>query len=113
EAVEASKALLKQPERIFSLRREPILRCLRYTAGLLSEKQLLKDAEGSRWNQCMAHYYIAMTKLAEEGRQGAEENSDNVVKTRAYGWGEYEMSWVFLARLKKDPTWPQWIPPKP
>ena len=110
DAVEASKALLKQTDRFYTLRREPILRCLRYNAGELSADELIRAAEGSRWDQCLAHYNVAMTKLAEGDRKGAREHFDKVVKTRARGWGEYELSWVFQARLAKDLTWPPWIP---
>jgi hypothetical protein len=110
DAVEASKALLGQPERFYTLRREPILRCLRYNAGELSADELLQGAGRSRWDQCMAHYSIAMTKLSEGDRKGAKEHFDKAIKTGATGWGEYDMSWVFQARLAKDPTWPPWIP---
>jgi RNA polymerase sigma factor (sigma-70 family) len=113
EAVEASKALQKQKDRFYTLRRKPILWCLDYNAGDLTADELLKRAAPSRWNQCLAHYSIAMTKLAERDRKGAQEHFDKVIKTRASGWGEYDISWVFLARLKKDPTWPPWIPKKP
>jgi hypothetical protein len=109
DAVKASKALLKHPERFSELRREPILRCLRYQAGELSADKLLKEAGRSQWDQCLAHYSVAMTKLAEGDREGAQEHFDKVVKTRAFGWGAYQRSWVFLARLKNDPTWPPWI----
>jgi hypothetical protein len=112
EAVKASKALLEQPELFYTLGRERILRCLRYNAGELTADQLVKRAGRSRWDQCLAHYYVAMTKLAEGDRKGAKEHFDKVVKTRAFGWGEYEMSWIFLNRLAKDPTWPPWIPKK-
>ena len=78
-------------------------------AGELSEDDLVRGAKGSRWDQCLAHYYVALTKLAEGDRKGAQEHFDKVVKTRAFIWGTYDMSWVFLARLKKDPTWPPWI----
>jgi hypothetical protein len=110
DAVKASKALLGQPERFYTLRSEPILRCVRYNAGKLSADKLLQDAGRSQWDQCLAHYNIAMTKLAEGDRKGAQEHFDKAVKTRASGWGEYDMSWVFQARLAKDPTWPRWIP---
>ena len=109
DAIEASKPLLKQPERFYMLRREPILRCLRYNAGALSADDLVRGAGRSRWDQCLAHYYVAMTKLAEGDRNGAREHFETVVKTRAFLWGAYDMSWVFEARLRKDPTWPPWI----
>jgi hypothetical protein len=110
DAVEASKALLKREDLFYTLRREPILRCVRYNAGELSADELLRRAERSPWDQCLAHYYIAMTKLAEGDRKGAKEHFDKAFKTRAWGWGEYDLSWVFLSRLEKDPTWPPWIP---
>jgi Flp pilus assembly protein TadD len=113
--VEASKALLKRPELFYALRPEPILRCLRYTAGEpdMPEDKLLQLAKGSQWDQCLAHYNIAMTKLAEGDREGAEKHFREAVKTRACGWGEYDMSRVFLSRLEKDADWPPWIPKRP
>jgi serine/threonine protein kinase len=110
DAVKASKELLEQPERFHTLRREPILQCLRYNAGIISSDELLQSAGRSRWNQCLAHYNIAMTKLAEGDREGAKKHFDKAVETRAWGWGEYDMSWVFRHRLEKDPNWPPWIP---
>jgi hypothetical protein len=112
DAVKASKALLKRPELFYTLRREPILQCVRYNAGELSADELLQSAGRSRWNQCLAHYNIAMTKLAEGDREGAKKHFDKAVETRAWGWGEYDLSWVFRDRLKA-PTWPPWIPKGP
>jgi tetratricopeptide (TPR) repeat protein len=111
DAVKASKALLKRAEGLYTLRREPLLRCLRYNAGELPEDDLIQGAKGSRWDQCLAHYYVAMTKLATGDRDEAREHFDKVVKTRAFIWGTYDMSWVFLDRLK-DPTWPAWPLPR-
>jgi tetratricopeptide (TPR) repeat protein len=106
EAVKASRKLQKRPELFDTLRREPILRCLEYNAGKRSADKLLEAAGRSQWDQCLAHYYIAMTKLAEGDRKGAQEHFDKVVKTRAFIWGAYDMSWVFQTRLAKDHTWP-------
>ena len=113
EAVKASKALLAHPERFYTLRREPILRCVRYKAGELSADELLEHAGRSQWDQCLAHYNIAMTMLADGDREGAREHFDKAVKTRASGWGEYDLSWVFRDRLDKDPNWPPRIAKKP
>jgi tRNA A-37 threonylcarbamoyl transferase component Bud32/tetratricopeptide (TPR) repeat protein len=110
EAVKASEALLEQKDRFYTLRREPIVRCVRYNAGKLTADELIRSAGRSRWDQCLAHYNVAMTKLAGGDRTGAKEHFNKAVKTRATGWGEYDMSWVFLARLENDPTWPPWIP---
>jgi tetratricopeptide (TPR) repeat protein len=114
EAVEASKTLLAQSDRFYTLRRAPILRCVQYNAGdsTMTAEELLHRAGSSRWDQCLAQYNIAMTKLAEGDRQGAKDHFDEAVKTRASGWGEYDLSWVFRDRLA-DPTWPPWIPQRP
>jgi serine/threonine protein kinase len=113
DMVEVSQKLQKEPDRFYSLRREPILRCLRYTAGDLSADDLIRGAKGSRWDQCLAHYYVALTKLAEGDRKGAREHFDKVVKTRAFAWAQYDGGWVFQARLANDPTWPPWISKEP
>jgi tetratricopeptide (TPR) repeat protein len=109
EAVKASKELQKRPVPIDILRRETLLACLRYNAADLSEEEFIRGAKGSRYDQCLAHYYVAMTKLAAGDRKGAHEHFDKVIKTGAFLWGPYDMSWVFQARLAKDPTWPRWI----
>jgi tetratricopeptide (TPR) repeat protein len=109
ESVKTSKELLKQPEKFYTLRREALLACLRYNAGDLPADEFIRGAIGSRWNECLAHYYVAMTKLADGDRKGAQEHFDKVIKTRAFQWGPYDMSWVFQARLAKDPAWPRWI----
>jgi tetratricopeptide (TPR) repeat protein len=110
KAVEVNKALLKQPDRFYTLRADPIRRCVQYNAGELEEDKLLEAAGHSRWDHCLAHFNIAMTKLAEGDRKGAKEHFNEAVKTRAWGWGEYDLSWVLHDRLEKDHKWPPWIP---
>jgi tetratricopeptide (TPR) repeat protein len=113
DAVKASQALLEQNDRFYTLRREPIVRCARYNAGKLKADELIQLAGSSQWDRCLAHYSVAMTKLAEGDRDGARKHFDEAVKTRASGWGEYDLSWVFRDRLDKDPNWPPRIPKKP
>jgi hypothetical protein len=110
DAVKASKALQKRKDLFYTLRREPILRCLDYNAGDIPADKLIREAKDSRWDQCLAHYYVAMRNLAEGDRTAAQEHFDKVVNTRAWGWGPYDMIWVFQARLAEDPGWPRWIP---
>jgi hypothetical protein len=112
DMVKASQKLQNEPDRFSTLRREPILRCLSYNAGdrEMPANKLLQLAKGSQWDQCMAHNYVAMRNLAEGNRKAAREHFDEVVSTRTFGWGPYDMSRVFRARLAKDPTWPPWIP---
>jgi tetratricopeptide (TPR) repeat protein len=117
DAVKASKEWQKHPERIYPLRQAPILRCVDYYAGdpredQLREDQLVEAAQGSQWDQCLAHYSVAMKKLAEGDRKGAQQLFDKVVKTRAFIWGAYDMSWVFQSRLANGRNWPPWIPSK-
>jgi tetratricopeptide (TPR) repeat protein len=112
DAVRASKVLQKRPELFYTLRRAPILRCRDYHAGDLTADQLVQAAKGSQWDQCLAHYSIGITKLAEGDRNAARAHFATVVKTRAFFWGAYDLSWVLQARLAKDPTWPPWIPAK-
>jgi hypothetical protein len=112
EAVEASEALLEQEDRFYTLRRDPIVRCVQYNAGKIKADELIRLAGRSRWDQCLAHYNIAMMMLAEGDREGAKAHFTEAVKTRASGWGEYDLSWVFLDRLA-DHSWPPWIPRKP
>jgi len=110
KAVKASNALLNQEDKFYTLRRAPIYRCVRYNAGdpKMTEDDLIQaaKADGSQWNQCLAHYNIAMKKLLEGDRDGARKHFDKAIKTRASGWGEYDLSRVFWDRLEKDPNWP-------
>jgi hypothetical protein len=110
KAVEVNKALLKQPNRFYTLRADPIIRCVQYNAGELTEDKLLKAARRSQWDRCLAHYNIAMTELANGHRKEAKDHFYKAKKTRASGWGEYDLSWVFFDRLEKDPNWPPRIP---
>jgi hypothetical protein len=113
EAVEASQKLQNRPGLFYTLRPKPALRCVAYNADPKANdrtaKQLVQAAEGSQWDQCLAHFYVAMRKLAEGDRKKAKEYFKEVVKTRAFMWGAYDLSWVFLDRLK-DRTWPRWVP---
>jgi tetratricopeptide (TPR) repeat protein len=109
EAIKVNKAMLNQRERFYTLRADPILRCVQYNAGELTADKLLEAAGHSQWDQCLAHYNIAMTMLAEGDRDGARKHFEKAKKTRASGWGEYDLSWVFYDRLE-DPKWPPRIP---
>jgi tetratricopeptide (TPR) repeat protein len=113
KAVEVNKELLKPPDRFYTLRADPIRRCVQFNAGELTEDKLLEAAGRSQWDQCLAHYNIAMTMLADGDRDGARKHFDKAIKTRASGWGEYDLSWVFHDRLEKDSNWPPRMPKEP
>ena len=110
DAVNASKELLKQPDRFYTLRREPILECVKYCADEIDAVELLKKVKGRQWDQCLAHYSIGIMTLAQGKRHEARVHFDKVVRTRAFIWGTYDLSWVFHARLAKNSAWPAWIP---
>jgi len=106
----ASRELRNHPERLAGLNREHYLRILDYCGGGLSEEELLKAEAGSRWNQCEAHFYVALDRLAQGDRTGAREHFQKALATGVFTFLEYEWSRSFLKRMEKDPNWPSWIP---
>jgi hypothetical protein len=84
-----------------------------YITGKKSEKEFLDSAKDDRMSLCGNEYLVAMTKLAEGDRDGAKQHFQKAIDTKwiyhVYG---YPYSQAFLERLKKDPTWPKWIPVK-
>jgi serine/threonine protein kinase len=112
EAMAASVELRKHPERLAGLNREHLLRILDYCGGSISAEEFLKAEAGSRCNQCDAHFYVAMDKLAQGDRAGAREHFQKAVDTRVFTFPEYQYSRLFLKRMNQDPAWPRWIPLK-
>ena len=82
--------------------------------GTFAHKRIASAAAvpGERPLGWLAHYSIGMKTLCEGQRVEAHAHFEKVVKTRAFIWGTYDLSWVFEARLAKDPNWPPWIRPK-
>ena len=107
-AISKCKELHEQGERFSVLRREHLLRCVAYVAGGEREQPLLDKASNSRWNQCLAHYYIGMKKLAEGKPKQARDHFEQAVETQAFGWFAYDMSWALLGRLENK-GWPPWL----
>ena len=112
EAMAASRELHDHPERLTGLSREHCLRILEYCGGRISEEEFLKAEAGSRWNQCEAHFYVALDRLSQGDRAGAREHFQKALATGVFGFGEYQWSRLFLKRMDKDPNWPSWIPLK-
>ncbi len=90
----------------------PYLRILEYSAGSIFAEDLLKGVVGSRWNQCDAHFYVALDRLAQGDRAGAREHFQKDFATGVFAFWEYDWSRLFLKRMDQDPTWPRWIPLK-
>jgi tetratricopeptide (TPR) repeat protein len=110
EAMATSRELLNHPEHFPGLNREHMLRILDYCGGGISEEEFLKAEAGSRWNQCEAHFWVALDRLAQGDRAGAREHFQKALSTGAFGAGEYQWSRLFLKRIDRDPNWPKWIP---
>jgi hypothetical protein len=94
-------------------RQEWYQRLLDYNCGDLTDADLMKAAEGSRYNQSEAHFFIALTRLAEGDRSGAREHFRGSVTNRVFHYLDYDWSKAFLARMERDPNWPPWIPSQP
>jgi serine/threonine protein kinase len=85
---------------------------LDYHCDLLSEDKLLRVFADSRNSQCIAHYCIALRKLADGDRRSAREHFRKAVATRAIASHKWDLSRAFLARMENDPAWPMWVPVK-
>jgi hypothetical protein len=111
-AREAGLALYQQQELFGKLTRPGVRHCLDFQAGKCSATELEKSVTGSQWDQCLAHFLIGMSELADGNRPAAARHFQLAVDTKAYFWTSHDLSWLFLKRIEADPTWPPWIPSK-
>jgi len=110
EAMAACRELREGQDRLTGPQSEHYLRILDYCGGKVSEDALLKAEAGSRCNQCEAHYYVALDRLAQGDRAGAREHFQKALDTRVFTFWEFYWSRSFLRRMDQDPKWPPWIP---
>ena len=61
---------------------------------------------------CGRHYLIGLVRLSNGDRAGAREHFQKALDTKFYGNNAYPYARTFLARMKRDPEWPKWIPVK-
>jgi hypothetical protein len=80
-----------------------------YVAGQTDEEGLLAAAGRSRLNRSLAHYAIAMKRLAEGNRSGVRDQFRAMVATRFMLTDAYDFALSFLVRMDRDPSWPPWI----
>src|SRR5439155_18409038 len=85
-------------------------RLLAFNSGELSSTVLLDSVKGSRWDQCEAHFFVALQHLARGDRQQARRHFEHCVATRCAGFLSWDWSHVLLRRLDSQPDWPKWIP---
>jgi hypothetical protein len=109
EAVAASLTFRQHPERLPPIGKESYQRLVDYSCELITEEELLGASAHSNHDLCRAHFFIAMTKLAEGNRHSAAEHLRKCVATRDFIFVAWFLSRIFLARMEKDPTWPPWL----
>jgi len=112
EARHAYNAAKNQKDRLPNANAEFWNVLLRFCCGEISASDLLRVAGLSRRNQCMAHYMIGLTRLAEGDRAAARDHFQKCVGTRCFYFYDFEFSDAFLRRMERDPNWPPWIPVK-
>jgi hypothetical protein len=83
---------------------------LDYHCGLLSDEQLLQDADKSNWSHCEAYFNIGLRRLTEGDRAAALAMFRKCTATRLREYLEYFLAVEFVHRMEKDPQWPGWIP---
>ena len=108
-AVELSNHYLDQPNRFLVMRREYFRRSLEYAAGTLKQSAYEEAVGASYWNACNTYFTIALTLLAEGKRAEAKKYFQKNFETQCIGNVTYELSQIFLERMKQDPKWPLWI----
>ena len=74
-------------------------RLLDYNCGEVSEAELLKTADASRYGQCEEHFIIGMRKLAESDRSAAQEHFRASVATGVFFYFGFAR-WEIGSRLK-------------
>src|SRR5262249_11319586 len=108
-AVAEWRRLRKQSQQIPQVTRafvEHLLDCL---CQEKTTDELLKFIGRSREDECMAHYFLGMNRLADGDRKGAREHFEKSIASRCFYFGDYDWSWMFLNRMTRDPAWPSWI----
>jgi tetratricopeptide (TPR) repeat protein len=88
----------------------PDYQALRFYAGWISAEELAAEAGSSGYQACGDYYLIAMLYLARGEREIARRYFRRCMETGTHWLIQYQWSRAFLARLERDPHWPQWIP---
>jgi hypothetical protein len=89
-----------------------LMRLNKYLSGDMTEAGFLKSMETNRLTSCTAHYFVGLVRLSNGDRAGAREHFQKALDTKFYAHTQYPYARAFLARLKRDPEWPKWIPVK-
>ena len=84
----------------------------KYMTGLASEAEFIEAAGKSRLFLCRNHYIVGLNRLSDGDRAGAREHFQKALDTKFYSTNAYPYARSFLARMKRAPEWPKWIPVK-
>jgi len=103
---------LQLPKALAGARSGSYARLLEYSRGAITADQLLGAVKDSEYHRCNAHFFIAMSLLADGNRAAARDHFQKCVQTRCFDFDAYDWSRAFLDRMKQDPDWPRFLTPK-
>jgi len=86
------------------------LPALEYWAGRRSVEDTIASAGPSGVLLSRAHFFVGLASLARGDRGIARHHFDLSDATGTHWRTEHQWSRALLARLKRDPQWPPWIP---
>jgi hypothetical protein len=112
ETAKAKYQDMKIPQALATVRQRSYEKLLAYNRGEIDALALLNSVEDSKYHECNAYYFIAMSLLAGGDRDGARKHFAACVATGCFDFDASDWSRTFLARMNQDPNWLLWIPPK-
>src|SRR5262249_55669353 len=81
--------------------------------GAANANKLLQAASGSKRRECLAHWFIGCALLGSGDREGARREFEACLATHCHAFFLIpQVCHAYVARMKKDSTWPPWIPVK-
>ena len=110
EAVAISQEYRRTAPKLSPLRQSMQQRMLDYSAGVISEDQLLQSVTASAMDRSMTHHFVGLTRLADGDRDGARQHFQQCVAAQLFSTTLYDLTRVLLDRLERDPKWPPWVP---
>jgi hypothetical protein len=112
ETAQAKYRAMELPQALATVRQGSYERLRAYNRGYIDDRILLNAVKHSKYHECSAHFFIAMSLLAEGNRTRAAEHFTKCVATGCFDFDASDWSRMFLARMNRDPNWPGRIPPK-
>jgi serine/threonine protein kinase len=82
---------------------------LRYLAGEWDEQRALIAVSPSVIFQSNVHYFMGIERVAYGDRDGARRHFKECVETPSFGSVSRSWARAYLARMARDPNWPDWI----